>query len=748
MVQWLDRDLPLKLKITEEEWASLPSPEKFASLSDTERRAIFEQASLCRKYFEYAARNYFWIVNNESKDQLFSLWESQYLVLETMRQIKAKGKKQLIFIIKARRLGMSALIEALIAWQAIFFRNRYAIVLSVDEEDSAYLFGMMEHIYNKLPWWLKPEVASREIKGGLVFDRKDPALRGIRPGNNSHVRVEYSTQWSGVGQGKRVSAAHISELSDFDQQRAEEIIMEDLTPAIHDTPVNFGFIETTGKGTGNTTHRLWRASEKLADRAAWYPLFLGWFFEHSRTMVVMPGWKPQRQEAGMRDRIQKEWVRCSNSICGQYRSAGHKGESLAGAKCIMCGIGTMMPVILTNGQLVWHEDRRIQAEANSREALKKFKQEYAATAEDAFQVSGYSVFDDLCYENVDATLEDEEKVPYVRRGFIGNPDGRFHGCQITRDAAGEESYHCYLSDCTDDHRFMSPMDSPFIQWRDPVPGAEYSIGVDVAEGIGQDYSVIFVNRIGGVHAPDEQVAVWRDNNTDPKTLAFYADKIGRMYNEAVMCVEYNVYNTTGDDILYAYNYPNIYRWKHKDSTNPQSNKWHWWTKAGHKTVLYQNARYWLRGGVWIIRSKNFREEMTTFVKEEFDDRSAAASATFHDDELMAGCIALYCSHEFDIDPGTGKISLPSVQDANTPKEWIQSCDSCLAEWPAATPEEYVNCPATHPDTGEPCGSVRLRARRKNPQADPRKLSGDDVFKQMGQRDPNAAEAIPVTWDQL
>ena len=733
LTEYYDKDIPDRFGFSPEEWVKLPQPQQFAVLTAQERQAIFEQVKLCSSSFEYTARNYFWIVNNESQDQLFSLWESQYLVLETMRRIKERGKAQKLFLIKARRLGMSVLIEGLIAHRAIFFRNVYGIVISVDEDDAAYMFGFMQHFYDKLPWWMKPEIASREIKGGLVFDRKDPTLRAVSPGNHSEVKVQYSTQFSGVGQGRRVSCAHISEMSDYDQKRAEEIVMEDLTPAIHPTPENFAFIETTGKGTGNTTHRLWRASERLAERAEWYPLFLASFFEHSRVISVPKEWAPQRPEQAIRERVKREWVKCLH--CGQFHHALEDRIKMVDETCPMCEKGKMKEVILTPGQLAWMEERRIQAEANGREAVKKFRQEYAISAEDAFQVSGYSVFDDTCYEMVDRTIEDPEHNPYVRMGFIGNPDGKFHGYN-------PETKRCYESSCTDDHRYLSPMDSHCTMYREPVAGAEYSIGVDVSEGIGEDYSVIFVNRVGGPHMPDEEVAVWRDNWTDPKELAFYCNALGRMYNEGLMCIEYNVYMTTGDDVLYKYQYPNIYVWKNKENRQGvMTHKYHWWTKAGHKTTLYQTARSWLRTGAWLIHSKVLRDEMTTFVKEEFEDRSAKHAQDQHDDVLMAAMISLYCPHELDTQEGTGRIPVPRIETEEGPKNWVMHCDSCGAEWEAERPDVFFTCPAQDPVSGETCSSIRLRGKKKTQEDTGAKID----IPQIGDQPDQYAE---LSWNQL
>ena len=82
MVDWLDQGLPSKLKITLEDWDQLPSSDKFESCSPSDRQAIMEQARDCSDDFSYAARNFFFITTKKKQDQLFELWESQYLILQ------------------------------------------------------------------------------------------------------------------------------------------------------------------------------------------------------------------------------------------------------------------------------------------------------------------------------------------------------------------------------------------------------------------------------------------------------------------------------------------------------------------------------------------------------------------------------------------------------------------------------------------------------------------------------------------
>lgn len=96
----------------------------------------------------------------------------------------------------------------------------------------------------------------------------------------------------------------------------------------------------------------------------------------------------------------------------------------------------------------------------------------------------------------------------------------------------------------------------FRIYNDPEEGRSYVLTVDVSEGIGKDYSVITV--IDATTAPFKQVAMLRSNIIDPLLLANLANKIGLMYNEAVVIVETNsVGKQVVDALWFDYEYENV-----------------------------------------------------------------------------------------------------------------------------------------------------------------------------------------------
>jgi hypothetical protein len=716
-------------------WDRMTSDERFQTLKKAERDSVVEQSRLCRRDFIYAARQFFWITNDQGHDQLFTLWESQWLVLQKWMELKRKGRAQKLMVLKGRQLGVSLLIEAMIAWRTMFFRNTEAIVVSVDEEQSAYLYGLMLHFYDKMPWWLKPEAAALKIEGGLHFDRKDRELRERNPGMNSHIYVQHANQLSGVGQGKRLSAAHVSEYTDFQQAKAKEIIEGDLLHSIHDNdPNSFGFLESTGRGAGSYSHMLWKANLKMGEDAEWYPLFLPFFLERSRVVAPPAGWHVDKPEKQLRDRVLSEWVKCDS--CDQYHIAKFGGESRIGTICPACDKGTLQPACLSDEQLRWKELKRKNAEAKDKESLKLHHQETAATAEDSWQLSGYAVFDEQCQDAMALTVRDPQKSPDVKVGFLDSK-GRFHGAKFDRARDGSKEFQigCFVNGCTADHRTsqLYEDESCFIVWEDPKPGWAYSVGVDIAEGIEQDYSVIAVNKLGKGGSPDEQVAVWRSNTVEPLQLAFYANAIGRMYNEALMCVEYNFARIVGDTIRVAYQYPNLFRWKHLDHMEPKSNTFHWITQSNTKPKLWQTARHWIKSGFYVVRSPNFLEETQTFQKDEDSDKKAEHTKGAHDDEILAFMIALYCAHEWEADD-SGRVSIPSaVSEEKDPPRYEMRCQACGCIWGAANPELEYRCPK------DDCGSIRLVGKPlENP--DPRATLDIDAL--MGVKTGDRGESLP------
>lgn len=662
------------------------------------------ELSKCQDDFSYASRNYFKIVTKKGDDVPLRLNESQELVLETMRRIQAKGKSQRIMIIKSRQLGMSTLIEALIAWRTMFFPNARAIVVSDNSDNAADLFGKMLHIYDHMPWWLKPMIDRRKEDKGLKFDNPDESARSKEPGLQSSVSVQAATQITGVGQGRSINSAHLSEFADWQEDKAIEIIQEDIGNALAEDPYTFAFLESTAKGSGTFAHKMWRRQVALGELAEWVPLFIGWFFDREHFVAPPKGWRPDQAHRDLKERISHDWVRCTS--CQIYREIGHNTESIVGSQCWSCRKGTFEPVILSDGQLYWRNNKAANSSMDAK-TRKTFLQEQASTSEEAFQVSGYTVFPNECIEYVASTID--KRLEENGGAMVGHFDekGRYHAM-----AHGAKGRHCAVTGCAFDHTH----DPNHLKvWQLPVEGAQYVIGADVAEGLGgsADYSVAFVNRLGGFGGQDLHVATFRSNEIGPLEFGDFLNFLGRWYNEALMSVEVNKYDSCFTQVRQFHQYPNNYRWKHVDTTNVNSNKWGWWTTLTTKPRLYQTGAMWLRKRQWIVRDEEFYEEMLTFQKLDPEDRAVGSEAGFHDDVVMAGLIALYTSHDLDWDENLQYIPTPNSKAGIIGgDQWYMTCQRCGFHWSAASPDAYKKCPndKAGPHGNTPCRSIMITGK--------------------------------------
>jgi hypothetical protein len=684
-------------------------------LTPSEWRVIERELEKCRATFQYAARNYFFIQTKKRQDILFRLWESQELLLEIILGLKAKDRSQRVIIIKARQLGCSTVIEALIAWRSFFFANINSLIVSNTPEHAAYLFSIAQHIYDMLPWWLQPMVSSREFKSSMILDNPDVEDRYSNPGLKSHIWAVGATTKSGVGQGIRLSVFHGSEFTEWDEWKAREIIEEDVPNAMDESGETLAALESTAKGAGNYSHSLWLKAEKLGDKSMWTPVFLPWFFDKSHTISAPITWKPKKDEEEMREKVARDWLRCDNALCRQYRRTVIAGVDYTGTACPTCeGSGTLKTFVLSDNQLAWMEYRRENTDGDE-DSLSKLRQEQCATSEEAFTVTGSKLFSD---KGVAFAANSVHEVP-LASGFI-DKTLKFHGMNMNTGK-------CFLDGCRVDHSYDEGIGLTVYEW--PMNGAKYVIGADVSEGIGKDYSVASVIRV--TDYADYQVAVFARNDIDPYSFGELLNRIGRFYNEAMIATEINRYDTAENTLRIHLQYPNCYLSKNTNSENFISKRFGWLTSVGTKPRLYNTLRKRLDMRLAYIRDKFTFEELKWFRKDD-DSAQAKAAEGFHDDRIMALMIAMYTAHEGDWDENAGIVQIKVPLTLET-APWIFTCRAreCGYVWPGASAGEYRRCVK--------CASMWIEAKSSIEQA---AVVGGDFRNDWEVSDDELAASIP------
>lgn len=187
---------------------------------------------------------------------------------------------------------------------------------------------------------------------------------------------------------------------------------------------------------------------------------------------------------------------------------------------------------------------------------------------------------------------------------------------------------------------------------------QYVLGVDVADGVGKDRSVVAVHRMGTIEEPEEQVALYVSDLITPQALAFIVDAVGRLYvdgdhYEALVAIECNNHGLSTQDTLQLHlQYSHLYRWEYLDALDQKarfSTKAGWVTTTRTRPMLLDKLYHSLttvdpttKQTDILVHSKLLLDELADFQTETtFAEAEAARGA--HDDVVMATAIAHYVS---------------------------------------------------------------------------------------------------------
>jgi hypothetical protein len=189
-------------------------------------------------------------------------------------------------------------------------------------------------------------------------------------------------------------------------------------------------------------------------------------------------------------------------------------------------------------------------------------------------------------------------------------------------------------------------------WEAPDPGASYVLGVDTAEGVGADRSVIQVLRRGDRRRADMQVAEFASDHHNPLELAPIVNALGRLYGEAdgteaLAVIECN--NVGGTDCQHMlrtqFDYGNFFTWKVYDKrTNIYTNRIGWWTNRSTRPKLIVHGLNALSKGDVVVSSPFLLDELEDFEGDIYRAQ-AKAKAGRHDDRVLAFLIAYVGAHD-------------------------------------------------------------------------------------------------------
>ena len=261
-------------------------------------------------------------------NQPFVLNKAQQFLHERLEQQRRATGKVRALVLKGRQQGISTYIGGRFYWLTTHDRGIRCFILTHEQDATDNLFTMVERYHENCPSLVKPQTGAANAKE-LAFDLLDSGYAVGTAGTKA------------VGRSQTIQLFHGSEVAFWPNAPTH---FAGVVQAVPDLPGTEILLESTANGVGGEFHERWQQAE--AGIGDYIAVFIPWFWQDEYRRDVPPDFEPTDEER-------------------EYQEA-HR---------------------LTLEQIVWRRNKIAE--------LKDpvlFKQEYPATAAEAFQMSGHDSF--------------------------------------------------------------------------------------------------------------------------------------------------------------------------------------------------------------------------------------------------------------------------------------------------------------------------------------------------------------------
>ncbi len=262
------------------------------------------------------------------KVEPFSLNKAQAYLHDQLENQRRRTGRVRALVLKGRQQGVSTYIGGRFYHRATHSRGVRVFILTHEQDATNNLFGMVERYHDHCPPLVKPVTGAANAKE-LSFDKLDSGYAVGTAGAKA------------VGRSQTVQLFHGSEVAFWPNAAAH---FAGVVQAVPDLPGTEIVLESTANGIGGEFHERWQQAE--AGIGDYQAIFIPWFWQDEYARPVPDGFVLDDEEAA-------------------YAEA--YGLSLS--------------------QMVW---RRAKI-AELKDPL-LFKQEYPASAAEAFQMSGHDSY--------------------------------------------------------------------------------------------------------------------------------------------------------------------------------------------------------------------------------------------------------------------------------------------------------------------------------------------------------------------
>jgi hypothetical protein len=399
-------------------------------LSDKQHQKILD---ISRDFYRYAQNN-LWIKDKDAEIVRFVPNTAQRELIDRVITLLETGQPVRIIILKARQMGLSTAVEAIIYWWTTTHKNINASIIAHEDKASKNLYKMFKRYYDYSNPLFKPS-RKYDTRSDLTFAREDEMGNQVGLGSVISTATAKNT---GAGRSDTIQLVHASEIGEWED--GEELVAS-LMQTVPSRPNTMIFLESTAKGRGNFFYKQWHAS--VTGDSVFEPFFFPWWIQDEYEMdgKEITAYTPDEQDIVD---LMREGIKIGNNI---YKIPEDK--------------------IQAKMRFRRYKEKEFVA------TPEKLLQEYPSTAHEAFIASGQTVFNIKALSHMEKQCGKEEEDP--RYELKENPDKSITATEIT-----EKSAKKYV---------------PLKIWELPEPGEEYVIGADVAEGLSTgDFSVADIIR--------------------------------------------------------------------------------------------------------------------------------------------------------------------------------------------------------------------------------------------------------------
>jgi hypothetical protein len=281
-----------------------------------------------RDDLEFYSKNCMLIRSKSGSVQPLRFNRAQQYIHKRLEDQKQRTGKVRALILKGRQQGCSTYVSARYYHAASWRKGIRTFILTHEDAATQNLFEMVNRYHENCPGFVRPSTGAANAKE-LLFDVLDSGYKVGTAGTK------------GVGRSSTVQLFHGSEVAFWKNAETHAAGVLQAVPNEDGTEV---ILESTANGIGNFYHQNWLAAER--GDGDFIAIFVPWFWQEEYRRDVPAGF-----DLGDEERTYAE---------------------LYG---------------LDNGQMAW---RRNKISELKDPAL--FKQEYPATAAEAFQMSGHDSF--------------------------------------------------------------------------------------------------------------------------------------------------------------------------------------------------------------------------------------------------------------------------------------------------------------------------------------------------------------------